>query len=500
MKGSNAVCIIIPLLLLPFSGLVAQTRASPFTNTLIVDSVGDFGTQSSLALDSTGNPHISYTYSNETVTNLRYASWAGSEFVTQTVNENGAENPSLALDSEGNPHVCYTLLKMNDTYLMYASKTDSEWKTQVVQFEQNGSDLSSPSLKLDSYGIPHIGYVGPAGCLEYAVWNSSTWVIDAIDPWTERVADPCLALDSNGKPWLSYCDPLVGLKCASWTGSGWNKMIVDSASGVGRDSSLALDSFGNPHISYEDAPNGNLKYAHWTSLAWNIQIVDRNKHVSLHSSLALDSFGNPHISYEDNANGNLVYASWAGSTWNFQVVDQIKVAPGDLEAIWGFRTSLELDATGTAHISYVGYTRHDLKYASISDSPSFLITFKLVGADNFDGKVLQVDSVDLKIDELPKSFVWRTGTNHSFTFTSVLNLNSGGKLFWSSTSGLSTSRSDVLTVSKEGTVSANYEASASNPNSPIIPLNFVLGLAVVGGVVIAVLVVVGMRKKRLKIS
>jgi hypothetical protein len=272
-------------------------------------------------------------------------------------------------------------------------------------------------------------------------------------------------------------------------------MIVDSAKDVGKESSLVLDSYGNPHISYDDDPSGNLKYASWTGSTWDIQIVDRNKHISLHSSLALDSYGNPHISYEDNANGNLMYASWTGSMWNLQIVDPIRVAPGDL-GVWGFPTSLALDATGTAHISYCGYTQHDLKYASISDSPSFLVTFKLSGVEGFEGKVLEVDSADLKVSDLPRSFVWRAGSRHSFTFVSVLKLISGDELSLASTSGLSTSKSDILIVSKAGFVLANYESSTSNPNRSV--LNYVAGSVIVAGVIVAVMVVIVLRRKNLK--
>jgi len=486
------------LMLLSFCCMITQTRATLFTNTYIVDSVGDYGTQSSLALDSMGNPHISYTSSNMTYTYLMYAEWIGSEFRITMVDKNGGANPSIAMDSEDNPHICYTFSNITGCYLMYASLASSEWNIQTVEFENNSSELSDPSLRIDSNGIPHIAYVGPAETLKHAFWAGSNWNVETIDPWTEQVADPSLALDFEGRPWISYCDPVIGLKCASWTGSGWNKMIVDSDQGVGRESSVALDAYGNPHISYDDDSRGRLKYASRIGSTWNIQIVDQNKRVSFYSSLALDSSGNPHISYDDNTNGNLIYARWTGSIWNLQIVDQIKFAPGDIEVTWGFPTTLALDVTGTAHISYCGNPIHDLKYASVSDLSSFSVTFKVVGVDNFGDKVLEVDSTALNLADLPKSFVWQAGANHSFAFVSVINLESGEKLSWASTSGLSTSQSGYLTISSGGSIQASYEISTSKPNTTVPSIEYVILPTIVAvAVVLALLLVFKARRKRL---
>ncbi len=499
MKRFSKICTILSfslIFLLCFCA-ITQTSASSFIDTQIVDSVGEQGTQSSLALDSRGNPHISYTYLNMTETNLMYASWTGSKFIFQTVDTNGAANPSLALDSESNPHISYTCTNNTGTYLMYAHWAGSEWIRNLIASAQNGSGISDPSLKLDNKDIPHVAYVDAASTLEYAVWTGSAWNKETIDPWTEQVANPSLALDPDGKPWISYYDTIDGLKCVSWTGSGWNKMTIDSAKGVGRESSLAIDIFGNPHASYDDEPNGNLKYAGWTGSNWTLQIVDKNKHVSFYSSLAMDSYANPHISYLDNANGNLIYATWNGSIWNSQIVDQIRVAPGDLDIVWGFPTSLALDSTGTAHISYCGYTRHDLKYASVSDSPSFLVTFKLTGVQDFEGKTLEVDSVDFRASDLPKSFAWRAGSSHSYEFASPLNLVSGGRLNWVSTSGLSNQQSGSLTVSKEGTLTAMYAASEETSKQDIPP-NSIIGSLLVVAAIIAIAAVLVIRRKKLK--
>jgi hypothetical protein len=65
-----------------------------------VDSTGDVGWSTSLALDSAGNPHISYFDAmNE---DLKYARWTGSSWNIETVDspgEVGHYTTSLALDS-----------------------------------------------------------------------------------------------------------------------------------------------------------------------------------------------------------------------------------------------------------------------------------------------------------------------------------------------------------------------------------------------------------------
>ncbi len=500
MKSCFKVCIglLLLLILLSFCTFVSQTKASAFISSQIVDSTGEQGTQSSLALDSKGNPHISYTYSKGAETHLMYARWSGSEFNIQTVDTNGAANPSITLDSQNKPRICYTKANMTGSYLFYAELTSSGWRSEAIASAQIGIGFSDPSLKLDSKAVPHVAYVGPTDTLDYAVWTGSTWKIETISPGTVGVADPSLALDVDRKPWMSFFDPKIGLKCVSWTGSGWNNTIVDPDRNAGMESSLALDSFGFPHVSYEDDSKGDLKYARWNNSTWEVQIVDKNKHMCLHSSLALDSRGYPHISYEDNSNGNLMYASWADSIWALQIVDKIRPAPGDLAIEWGFPTSLALDASGTAHISYCGYSTRDLKYAFVSDLPSFLVTFNSVGIEDFSGRVLEVDSVELRLIDLPKSFVWREGSSHSFTFVPSVSLVSGEELMWMSTSGLSTSQNDTLTITKEGTVSASYALLSSNPTAFYYFLNYIIGSVIVVAVIVSLAFLAFRRKKSMR--
>ena len=113
-----------------------------------VDSAGDMGLFNSLALDSSGNPHISYFDYTKGV--LKYALLNASSWEIETVDSTefgqvGLYN-SLALDSSGNPHVSYSYFWFSD--LKYAFWNGSSWEIETVDSE--GVVGTHTSLALDS--------------------------------------------------------------------------------------------------------------------------------------------------------------------------------------------------------------------------------------------------------------------------------------------------------------------------------------------------------------
>jgi hypothetical protein len=263
----SLITVLLSLLLLSLFSVVWAQAATKW-NIETVDFGENVGPRTSLALDSSGNPHISYL--NYTAHALKYASWSRlTGWSTETVISAGGIDfdTSLALDSSGNPHISY--YEQSTQNLKYAEWTGTQWSIEIVD-----SDLADYiSLVVDSSNKPHISYYAKhsaltlKGDLKYAEWN---------------------ALD------------------------GWNPETVDSTSEeVGLWPSLALDSNGNPHISYHDSTNGDLKYNKWGSTGWSIETVDSTGDVGSSTSLALDSSGNPHISYYDYTNGDLKYATTA---------------------------------------------------------------------------------------------------------------------------------------------------------------------------------------------
>jgi hypothetical protein len=121
------------------------------------------GAHTSLVLDASGNPHIAFG-----LTSLEYASWNGSSWSIQTVDENVGrltEYVSLALDASGNSHIAYCDESSNA--LKYAVWDGSSWSTQTVDSAFGWSSIEHASLALDSNGNAHISYSG-GGELRYA--------------------------------------------------------------------------------------------------------------------------------------------------------------------------------------------------------------------------------------------------------------------------------------------------------------------------------------------
>jgi len=216
-----------------------------------VDSAIPVASFASLVLDSNDYPHITYCgYSDLQkhyefrVYSVKYAAWNGSSWDIQTVDGVG-ERPSLALDSSGQPHISYT---MNGD-LKYAVCNGSSWDIQTV----DTGHTFSVCLALNSGDHPYISYERDDN-LKHAAWNGSSWGIQTVD--TGQIYSVSLALDGSDQPHISYRRNRA-LKYAAYNGSSWDIETVDDTRS--RSNSLALDSSGFAHISY--GSDGNLKHA-----------------------------------------------------------------------------------------------------------------------------------------------------------------------------------------------------------------------------------------------
>ena len=234
----------------------------------------EVGWWASLALDARGNPHIAYydkslIREGEEANNLKYANKSGSNWTCETVDSTGdvGKHTSLALDAKGDPHIAYSdNTKHTNRLLKYASKKGGNWTAEIVPTPPGSMGIMGCSLAVDAEGNPHIAYYEMTiwmkkGNLKYASKSGGSWTVETVE--SDAGEQPSLALDAEGNPHIAYHDHPNGcLKYASKKGGNWTVETVDcTALVVGYFASLALDAYGNPRIAYYDLTNDYVKYA-----------------------------------------------------------------------------------------------------------------------------------------------------------------------------------------------------------------------------------------------
>jgi len=105
LKDAGVLLIVLIMVLstvMIVAGNASTERLTWYIET--VDGTGIVGLHTSIALDSSNNPHISYH--DDTNKDLKYAHYDGSWNI-ETVDSAGYVGPltSIALDSSNNPHI-----------------------------------------------------------------------------------------------------------------------------------------------------------------------------------------------------------------------------------------------------------------------------------------------------------------------------------------------------------------------------------------------------------
>ena len=184
----------------------------------IVDTNGVRFSHTAIGIDSMNRPHISYceglgpldveapptSVNPEGPSELRYAAWDGASWQLETVDSGGinCQFTSIALDSTDNPHISY--YNPDSSELKYATKSSGSWNVQSV--DNSGIVGLHSSLALDSSRRPHISHYDSRNHdLRYARWNGSAWE-------TQVVADggdgelTSIAIDADDNPRILFSD------------------------------------------------------------------------------------------------------------------------------------------------------------------------------------------------------------------------------------------------------------------------------------------------------
>ncbi|MBL7135986.1 MAG: T9SS type A sorting domain-containing protein [Candidatus Marinimicrobia bacterium] len=324
------------------------------------------GTKCAIAVDTSGNPHISYR--DGTIGwRLKYAHWDGTDWqiaeVETTKSVYGVT--SIALDDSENPHIAFEKSIGTGGQLWHAWWNGSTWQQEGVDSLAWGDVGEWNSIIIAGDGYPHIAYKyykDYTSYLKYAYKDASGWHRAVADSMPTDFNYISMALDGNNNPHISYYDGNVrDLKYAYWDGSNWQTETVDSIGKVGKFSSIALDSLDYPCIAYMDGTNYGVKYARWDGSSWQIETVESDIGYGFYTSLALDANDCPHISSAEYMS-DLRFAYWDGSNWQIEVVDNT------VGCDW---TSLAINDSGYSHIAYYDADLGDLKYAKKSPTAAY---------------------------------------------------------------------------------------------------------------------------------
>ncbi|MFX1263018.1 MAG: PKD domain-containing protein [Promethearchaeota archaeon] len=337
---------------------------------------------SSIALDSNDYPHISYNEGFTSYGSLKYAKWTGNEWSIETVDSWGSsgfgEFSSLAIDSTDKPHISY---KGNGWEVRYAHWTGSTWDIESIY--PGPQTVGSTSLTLDSVDNPYIVYIDSYNeKLLYCNKISGEWTVESVESSLGSVWDTSFDLDGEDNPHITISSYTISsdtsiqydYKYLTLTNDVWNSDSIDTDSNIKViEHSLKLDSNNNPHVSYsvQDTTNFDsaIKYATFRNGQWQVEYLDTESDYFGYPSIALNTNDYPSICYLiDNelvertlgTNYDLKYAIWSGNQWNSEIADagQGKV---------GKYSSIAIDGNDERHISYYDEGYGDLRYAFSSN-------------------------------------------------------------------------------------------------------------------------------------
>jgi len=286
----------------------------------MVDQRNDCGEEPGVAVDARGRIHVVYLAGNE----CRYARKVNGVWIRQVVERVARGRvgaTSIAVDSDGNPHVSYTHSPdADEDSLPRSTKQDqlegtgikyARWNGLRWVVERLGVSGTDTDIALDAQGSPYISFKNEPTQNSHpnivcARKNQGAWVLHYFDRTTSigsrtGLGDTRLAVDGRGHVHVVYRDWTRGwLKYGYWNKVVWTKTVVARDAGQQEGLDIATDRLNRPHITYNGRlgrDNMALRYAYRRFGVWIVEEVDWGGN----PGIAIDTAGRPHLGHGRNA-------------------------------------------------------------------------------------------------------------------------------------------------------------------------------------------------------
>jgi hypothetical protein len=392
----------------------------------VVDYAKD-GPGNSIALNSSGIPHIAYTDDEGFFLRFKYVTWNpdDSTWILEFTGDSSSM-PKLKLDSRQLPHIlthyadigyytyrdtaglwevegympwyCTYSLAIDskdrlhvvedqvgpyvvDTLLHHWHKDSAGWHEEIVYGMLGSANKRSMPMAMDDNDVIHVAYYsgGQERAMCYAKKIDGVWHREVIDTETTEPWVPyrftSLALDTCGYPCVSYIDGYYTLKFARRDSTGWTVSVADlSSHGKGKQS-LCIGPDNYPRIVCSESIDG-VKYVWFNGNHWNVTFLDTTT-MWADVDIVVDRWGQSHVCWDGNGRQN--YAKGHGFLGIAEGSNsQLAMSNGQLSAYpnpFTHNTVVEFGVRGSEFVDWEPSTLHiyDMSGRLVESTESKLI-------------------------------------------------------------------------------------------------------------------------------